>query len=113
MSHSDEFNNVDVNVPSRTSDSEYLTLLRREFVPRAIAFKPEMIFWEYGFDATLGEYGDKGITADCHVEIARVIRKTADSACGGKLVAILCGGSGRKVANYTIPKIVRVLAGLS
>ena len=111
-SQSDENNNVDVKIPSSTSDEEYLEKVRREFVPRAIEFEPEVIFWEYGYDATIGEYGDKGLSMDCHPEIAGILRDTADRVCGGRLVAILCGGSSRAVATYTIPKIIERLAGL-
>ena len=62
----DDQNNIDVRIPPRTSDEEYLARMRQEFVPRVMAFRPDYIFWEYGYDATRGEYGDKGITRDCH-----------------------------------------------
>jgi acetoin utilization deacetylase AcuC-like enzyme len=109
----DEHHNVDVRIPSPTSDEAYLVQLEREFVPRAVAFQPEYIFWEFGYDATRGEYGDKGLTEDCHLQLARVIKRAADSICWGRLVTILCGGSGRAVATYTIPRIIRCLAELS
>jgi acetoin utilization deacetylase AcuC-like enzyme len=109
----DEHNNVDVRIPPRTSDEAYLAQLEQEFVPRVTAFKPEYIFWEFGYDATRGEYGDKGLTMDCHPKLARIIKDAADSVCEGRLITILCGGSGRAVATYTIPRIIRCLAGLS
>jgi acetoin utilization deacetylase AcuC-like enzyme len=109
----DEHNNVDVRIPSPTSDEAYLAQLEREFVPRAVAFQPEYIFWEFGYDATRGEYGDKGLTRDCHLQLARVIKEAADRVCQGRLITILCGGSGRSVATYTIPRIIRRLAGLN
>ena len=87
--------------------------MEREFVPRVMAFEPECIFCEFGYDATRGEYGDKGLTRDCHLKLARLIKGVADQTCGGRLVAILCGGSGRDVAAYTIPKIIRCLAELT
>ncbi len=108
----DEYGNVDVEIPFETSDDEYLVRLEREFGPRAAAFRPEYIFWEFGYDATQGEYGDKGLTRDCHLKLARVIKGVADSACHGRLITILCGGSGRALATYTIPRIIRCLAGL-
>ena len=110
--YSDASNNVDVLIPCRTSDDKYLDRVRQEFVPRAIAFQPEYIFWEFGYDATQGEYGDKGLTMNCHVELARIIKSVCDEICQGRLIAILCGGSGRAVATYIIPRIIRVLAGL-
>jgi acetoin utilization deacetylase AcuC-like enzyme len=108
----DEHNNVDVMIPHHSSDEEYLTRMRQEFVPRAITFKPEYIFWEFGYDATQGEYGDKGLTRDCHLELARLIKGVADKVCHGRLIAVLCGGSGRAIATYTIPRIIDCLAEL-
>lgn len=110
--YSDNRNKVDVSIPSRTTDAEYLEKVRREFIPRAVSFRPEYIFWEFGYDATRGEYGDKGITPDCHIELARIFKEVADRVCQGRLIVVLCGGSGRAIATYTIPQIISCLAGL-
>ena len=110
--YSDSRNNVDVLIPYRTSDGEYLARMEQEFVPRAASFEPEYIFWEFGYDATLGEYGDKGLTGDCHLRLARLIKGVADKVCQGRLIVILCGGSGRAIATYTIPRIITCLAEL-
>jgi len=112
QNYSDKQNNVDVMIPYRTSDEEYLSRVKQEFVPRALAFKPEYIFWEFGYDATQGEYGDKGLAKDCHPKLARLIKEVADKVCQGRLITILCGGSGRVVATYTIPRIIDCLAEL-
>ena len=110
--YADARSNVDVLIPYRTSDEEYLSKVEREFVPRVSAFKPEYIFWEFGYDATRGEYGDKGLTRDCHLELAKIIKRVADEVCQGRLVVILCGGSGRAIATYTIPGIIACVAEL-
>ena len=86
--------------------------MRQEFVLRVEVFKPEYIFWEFGYDATQGEYGDKGLTRDCHLKLARFIKEAADKVCYGRLITILCGGSGRVLATYTIPRIIDCLAEL-
>ncbi len=110
--YSDNHNNVDVRIPYRTSDEKYLTRMRQEFIPRALAFNPEYIFREFDYDATQGEYGDKGLTMACHLDLASLIKEVADRVCQGRLITILCGGSGRAVATYTIPGIIRCLAEL-
>jgi len=110
--YADKQNNVDVRIPIRTSDEEYLGKVKKEFIPRVMAFKPEYIFWEYGYDATQGEYGDKGLTRDCHPRLARLIKEVADRVCQGRLITILCGGSSRVAATYTIPRIIACLAEL-
>ena len=108
----DEFNNIDVAIPHHTSDDYYLQKMRQVFVPAVTAFHPELIFWELGYDATRGEYGDKGLTRDCHLEFARIIKATADNVCQGRLITILCGGSGRALARYIIPRVIAHLAEL-
>jgi acetoin utilization deacetylase AcuC-like enzyme len=110
--YSDGNNNVDVAIPCGIGDEALLQKLREEFVPRVNAFRPELIFWEFGYDATRGEYGDKGLTRDCHLEITRIIKSTADALCHGRLIAILCGGSSRCLATYIIPRIIAQMAEL-
>ena len=108
----DNHQNVDVRIPYLTSDEEYLTQVKQEFIPRVEMFEPEYIFWEFGYDATQGEYGDKGLTRDCHPKLAQLIKEVADRICYGRLITILCGGSGRSLATYVIPKIIDCLAEL-
>jgi len=110
--YSDDHYKMDVKIPDHTLDEEYLAKMKQVFIPTAKAFMPEYIFWEYGYDATREEYGDKGISRDCHIRLAELIKATADEVCKGRLIAILCGGSTRNVAAYTIPRIIAILAEL-
>jgi acetoin utilization deacetylase AcuC-like enzyme len=109
MNH-DDGTNVDIAIPYSTTDEEYLSRLNSEFTPRIADFKPEIIFWEFGYDATSGDYGSKGLSVDCHSGIASIVKKAADSVCHGRMVAILCGGSRRDIARYCIPRIINCLA---
>lgn len=106
----DEKGNVDVRVPPVRRDEDFLSLFAHTVTSLVRDFAPEIIFWEYGYDGTRGEYGDRGLTQDCHAGIARIVKGEADRSCAGRLVAILCGGSSRAVAAYTIPRIIRILA---
>ena len=106
----DHGSNVDIAIPYSISDEDYLARLEAEFTPRIAEFKPEIIFWEFGYDATAGDYGSKGLSPDCHPEIARIVRRSADKSCQGRMVAILCGGSRRDIARYYIPRIINCLA---
>jgi acetoin utilization deacetylase AcuC-like enzyme len=112
QNYRDTKGNVDISVPSMINDEDFLSLFRGAFVPLIRAFEPEMIFWEFGYDGTRGEYGDRGLTGDCHPEIGKIIKGEAGGVCQGRLIAILCGGSSRPLAAYIIPKIIRILAGL-
>jgi acetoin utilization deacetylase AcuC-like enzyme len=106
----DEYNNIDVSIPYSTSDEYYLQKMRQELPPAIGEFQPELIFWELGYDATQGDYGDKGVTRDCHLQFARIIKKAADETCQGRLITILCGGSRRDLATYIIPRVIAHLA---
>jgi len=106
----DDGTNVDIAIPYYITDEEYLAILKKEFPPRIEEFKPDMIFWEFGYDATSGDYGSKGLSPDCHIAIAEIAQNVADNACNGNLIAILCGGSKREIARYCIPKIINCLA---
>ena len=110
--YQDEYGNVDVAIPYGLSDDAYAEKMEQEFCRRAMVFKPEFIFWELGYDATRGDYGDKGISEDCPARLAKVIKDTADSVCQGRLVTILCGGSSRKLATYIIPRVIKESAEL-
>jgi acetoin utilization deacetylase AcuC-like enzyme len=108
----DNRSNVDVHIPNSTDDEYYLDKIRQIVIPSLTAFKPELIFWELGYDATQGEYGDKGLTRDFHVEATKLLKSVADETCQGTFIAILCGGSGRALATYIIPKVIVHLAEL-
>jgi len=103
-------NNVNVQVPWRVGDEAYVRMVREGFLPRAKAFQPEAIFWNWGYDGTQGEYGDIGISPGCHVQLARELKEATDEVCRGRLIVVLCGGSRRDLARSLIPQVIRVLA---
>ena len=108
-SSSERNNNVNVCVPWRTDDDEYVNLVRQNFVPLAKDFKPETIFWNWGYDGTQGDYGNIGISPETHSRLAQIFKQTADTVCQGKLIVVLCGGSRRDLARYLIPRVISVL----
>jgi acetoin utilization deacetylase AcuC-like enzyme len=105
----EENNNVNIQVPCKVSDQEYLALVRREFLPRIRTFQPEILFWNWGYDGTRGEYGDLGLTEDFHISLAKELKSSADQILKGRLIVVLCGGSRRDLACYLIPRIIGVL----
>ncbi len=113
QNYSDRYGKVDIHIPNPTTDEECLSKMKQAFIPRVEVFKPEYIFWEYGYDATKGDYGDKGISRDSHLRLAELIKTAADKVCKGRLIAILCGGSRRDTATYTIPRIISIFAELN
>ena len=104
-------NNVNIEVPPHVSDKAYLQLLRDALCARISAFQPEMLFWNWGYDGTRGEYGDMGLSPEVHRMLALLLKALADDVCGGRLVVILCGGGRRDLAKRLCPAVIRALAG--
>ena len=111
-SYQEKNNNVNIRVPWRVTDEEYLRLVEQDFLPRVKAFEPKAIFWNWGYDGTQGEYGDIGLTPHSHVGLAQRLKGAADRLCQGRLVVVLCGGSRRDLARRLIPQVISVLVGL-
>jgi acetoin utilization deacetylase AcuC-like enzyme len=104
-------NNVNVQVGLKTTADAYMQLVRETFFRRAAAFQPEILFWNWGYDGTRGEYGDIGLTPDFHVLLAQGLKALADQICRGRFITVMCGGSRRDLASYLCPRVIRVLMG--
>jgi acetoin utilization deacetylase AcuC-like enzyme len=96
----------------RPANETYLDLVREEFSHRARRFRPDLVFWYFGFDTHQGDYGDIGLTGPCYWNIARLVRDLAGEVCGGRLEVVLGGGSHTQLATYLIPPVIELLARL-
>ncbi len=111
---------VDVACPSpgergrdgRSTNDLYVDLVVQHAVPRVRDFRPDLLFWYFGFDTHRGDYGDIGLTWPCYWKIADLMAGLADEVCGGKLEVVLGGGSHRHLATSLIPPIIERLARL-
>ena len=102
--------NIDIAVPSNTHDDEYLAIVRDALETHVSRFNPRIIFWNWGYDGTVGDYGDIGISPGLHPKLAVEIKKTARKTCDGRMIVVLCGGSRRDLASLLIPRIINILA---
>jgi acetoin utilization deacetylase AcuC-like enzyme len=109
---------VDVGFPDsrgtgadRPINDAYFDRVAHQFPDRVRRFRPDLIFWYFGFDTHQGDYGDIGLTGPCYWNIAVLMRDLAAEVCGGKLAVVLGGGSRTKLATYLIPPIIERLAG--
>ena len=109
--HVEKNNKINIAVPGYVTDEWYLELVRESFFHRAKDFQPEMLFWNWGYDGTQGEYGDIGLTPGSHTLLASELKVIADKLCQGKFVTVLCGGRRRDLASLLCPSIIKVLAG--
>ena len=104
-------NNVNIHLPLRTTDSCYYALAQEAFERWVTVFHPEIIFWNWGYDGTTGEYGDMGLSPEVHLKLAAQIKQLAQEACSGRLIIVLCGGSRRDLARLLIPRMIKTLIG--
>ena len=110
--HSGNATKIDIKVPFPCADEIYFNLTKKALDQHLLPFKPEMIFWEFGYDNTLGDYGDIGLSKEIHLDLLKIIKGAADKICGGKLVVILCGGSSSDTLDYCVPKMIEILSEL-
>jgi len=97
---------------SRSMNDLYFESVARHFPPRVRRFRPDLIFWYFGFDTHQGDYGDIGLTGPCYWNVASLMRELSEEVCRGKLEVVLGGGSHTRLATYLIPPIINKLAGL-
>ncbi len=94
-------------------DSSYYTHDYMEavegFCLEAEKYEPELIFWYFGHDTHLGDYGDIGLTVRDYIKICKVVKKLAIELCDGKLVVVLGGGSIPQIARESTLAIIREL----
>ena len=109
---------VDVGYPDprgsgagRPMNVVYFDRVAHQFPDRVRRFRPDLLFWYFGFDTHQGDYGDIGLTGPCYWNIALLMRDLAGEACGGKLAVVLGGGSRTELATYLIPPVIERLAG--
>lgn len=91
-------------------DGQYADKVKTEFHTRVTDFKPDLIFWYFGFDTHTGDYGSLGLSGRCFQEIARFMKQTAEEVTDGRLEVVLGGGSSTDIATNVIPPIIEILA---
>lgn len=85
--------NVNVPLPPGTGDNTYLYALNEVFVPLAEEFKPEIIIANGGSDPHFADLlGDLNLTVNAFFKVSSLIKETAESICGGKLVLAIGSG---------------------
>ncbi|MDY0040366.1 MAG: hypothetical protein RBS57_08640 [Desulforhabdus sp.] len=90
-------------------DRLYAQAAALAFEPRVKEFKPELIFWYFGFDTHQGDYGDLGLTVKAYLQIAQMARNLAEEICDGRLEVVLGGGSRSDIARNVIPRVIEIL----
>lgn len=110
---------VDVACPGSWAEAErqrpmneaYFDLVARNVPDRVTRFRPDLLFWYFGFDTHQGDYADIGLSGPCYWNIADLMIDLAREVCAGKLEVVLGGGSQQRLATSLIPPIIGRLAG--
>ena len=90
--------------PAGSGRSEILEAFRKELVPAAERFKPELVMISAGFDSRAGDpLGGFMLSDRDFGDLTRVVREIADRHAGGRLVSVLEGG-------YSIDGLPRAVA---
>lgn len=110
---------VDIAAPGRSwfssgaggddVNQRYVDAATRAFTPRVQRFKPDLMFWYFGFDTHRGDYGDIGLTRPAYLQIGAIMKQLAETHCQGRLEVVLGGGSRSDIARDLIPPVIELL----
>ena len=95
-----------------SSDDEEISIVAKEVPSRVKEFKPDLLFWICGMDTHQDSYGTRALTEKAYPRLAKIIKDTAEQACGGKLVVKTCCNAPPHATSYVMPRIVNCLAEL-
>jgi len=85
--------NVNIPMPMRYGDAEYLRTFKEIIEPLTAAYKPELILVSAGYDAHLADLiTNMGLTARGFSEMTAEVMKLAERHCKGRVGFVLEGG---------------------
>jgi acetoin utilization deacetylase AcuC-like enzyme/formylglycine-generating enzyme required for sulfatase activity len=101
---------INVPLPARSDDSDYLEAFEQKLRPAAVAFAPDFVFVSAGFDAHENDtLGGMRVTTECFGKLTRVVKDIAEQSCRGRLVSVLEGGYGLDGLAASVETHLRVL----
>jgi acetoin utilization deacetylase AcuC-like enzyme len=84
---------VNVGLPGGSRDEDYAAVFDQVFVPKLLAYKPDLVLISAGFDAFEHDpLAGMRVTHKGFARMARRLRGVADATAGGRIVAVLEGG---------------------
>jgi acetoin utilization deacetylase AcuC-like enzyme/formylglycine-generating enzyme required for sulfatase activity len=101
---------INVPLPGRSGDPEYLEAFETRLRPAALAFAPQFVLISAGFDAHEDDtLGGMQVTTEGFGRLTRIVRGIADQCCEGRLVSVLEGGYGLQGLAASVETHLRVL----
>src|SRR5262245_20470712 len=84
---------VNVGLPSGATDADYAPVFDHGFVPKLVAFEPDLVLVSAGFDAFVHDpLAGMRVTTARFAAMARRLRAVAEQCAGGRIIAVLEGG---------------------
>lgn len=84
---------VNVGLPGGSRDADYAAVFDHVFVPKLLAYKPDLVLVSAGFDAFEHDpLAGMRVTHAGFARMARRLRAVAEATAGGRIVAVLEGG---------------------
>ncbi|MGE0399016.1 MAG: histone deacetylase [Kofleriaceae bacterium] len=84
---------VNVGLPGGARDADYAAVFDHVFVPKLLAYKPDLVLVSAGFDAFEHDpLAGMRVTHAGFARMARRLRAVADATAAGRIVAVLEGG---------------------
>lgn len=101
---------VNLPLPAGYGDAEYLAAFDAIALPVLREFGPEMVLVSAGFDAHVCDpLAGMRVTTEGFRALARQVRRLADEACGGRLVAVLEGGYDPEALSESVRALAEVM----
>jgi len=104
---------LNLPLPPHSDDSDYLTALKKEALPRLQAFAPQFVFISAGFDAHVNDpLAHMNLTGEGYREMGRLLLDLAQETAEGRLVTVLEGGYNLEVLEECVEDHLRLLLGI-
>jgi acetoin utilization deacetylase AcuC-like enzyme/formylglycine-generating enzyme required for sulfatase activity len=101
---------INVPLPARSGDADFLEAFEQKLRPAALAFAPDFVFISAGFDAHENDtLGGMQVTTEGFAKLSRIVKDIAEQCCRGRLVSVLEGGYGLDGLAASVEAHIRVL----
>ena len=104
---------LNLPLPLRSSDAQYLAALKDEALPRLRQFAPQLVFISAGFDAHEKDpMSPMRLTRRGYQRLGELILELAQETASGRLITVLEGGYNLGVLEECVEDHVRMLLGI-
>ncbi len=105
---------LNLPLPPRSGDSEYLEALKGEGLPRLRKFAPQFLLISAGFDGHQDDpLAHQQLTREGYREMARLLLSLAQEFSGGKVITVLEGGYNLEVLEDCTEDHIKLLLGIA